>query len=199
MFHSKHCVSPEQMNPIDINEQQIINNESKQIPIKRTVEVRIDNNPSPLPEDIPISSNSGLITPENEFHESSVIKTVPFIEDISTDHHEDNHIKKSKSAIGQHPMSSFTALPPVSSANFSLMNNRKDTINLSHSSFSTVNSLQQPNRSHIVTGTAVIARDRSPTKLALLKQRRQSCSQQTNLKTRFVCFSIIKYTEKVSL
>jgi hypothetical protein len=198
VFRSKHCVSREdELNLSDIDEQQIINTESKQIPIlKRTVQVRINNTPhstSPSPEGIPLPSISDLTITENhasssqqnEFNESSIMKSVGFADDISTDFHEHNYFKKSK------PISSIVPLPPVS-----LTNNRKDLMNTSLSSFSTVNSLQTSNHSHIITGTAVMVRERSPTKSALLKHRTKSNAQQTNLKTRYVCFLIITYIQK---
>jgi len=194
-----------------MNEQHVINDESKQTPLKRTVQVRIDNNPSiahptsPSPEGIFLSPHHNLITPENscsssqhiELNESALLKNHAFIEDIPSDFYEHNFLRKSKSTVGQHPIST---LPPIPPSALSLINNKKDLMSLSHSSFSTVNSLQQQqqNQPQIVTGTAVIVRERSPTKSALLKHRTKSCIQQTNLKTRFVCFLIIKYIEKVN-
>jgi hypothetical protein len=175
----------------------IINNESKQIPIKRTVQVRINNNPniihstSPSPEGIPLPSISDLTITENhvsssqqnEFNESSIMKSLGFVEDISTDFHEYNNLKKNKPIS-----SSIVPLPPVQSTAVSLINTRKDLTNVSFSSFSTANSLHPSNHSHIITGTAVMVRERSPTKSPFLKQRTKSSVQQSNLKTRFVYF-----------
>jgi hypothetical protein len=182
VFRSKHCVSREDDSPTELIEPQIINDEPFDIPIKRTVEVRIDHQPiivpsiSPTSDIISMPINSDLNLSENSplINESTIIKS---IEDIPNEFFEYNHpIRRSKSTLGQ---SSNITLPPISS----LMTNRKDLMNLSHSSFSTSNY----NQSHIVTGSAVIVRERSPTKSGLNKQQRiKSTPQHSNLKTRFV-------------
>lgn len=190
IFDSKHCVSREELSPLDINEQHIINIESKQIPTKRTVQVRLDHSPCASPEMISMPSNSHLIAPENspssiqhnEFNESVFARSV---ENIPMDSLVHNHLKKSKSTIGQHP------IPTLPFLTLSLLNNRKDLMTSSHSSISTSTSFQQTKQPHIVTGTAILVRQRSQTKSALNKQRSKSSCQQSNLKTRFVCFVII--------
>lgn len=143
---------------------------------------------SPLPDGTPIPSNCdlnlSLSSRDSDYSDALLMNSIAFVDDISTDFHEQSHLKKSKSFPGQH---STTKLPPIT-----LFNNGKDVLNLSHSSFSIANSLQSPNRPHVVTGTAVTVRERSPTKSALLKPRAKSCVQQTNLKTRFVCVFIIR-------
>ncbi|CAF2559580.1 unnamed protein product [Rotaria sp. Silwood2] len=217
-FYSKHCVSREQMSPLEIcqYENQISNNEIKQSPIKRTVQVRIDNNPMIVPSTptgstrssspncrVSVSLTSNLNTfvnssliQQDEFNESSLIKKSSFLGDISNDSFEHNNIKTNKSTNDQRSISAklpLTTLSTVPSATSSLINNRKDPINISYSSFSTINSIQQQNPPHVVTGTAVTAHQRSPSRY---KQRPKSSMtmstnsfpKQSNIKARFVCF-----------
>ena len=184
VFRSKHCVSREDESPTDMIEPQIINDEPLEIPTKRTVEVRIDHpiivpsisprsdvNSLPVNSDISPSENAPLL------NESTIVKS---IEDIPNEYFEFNQLRRSKSTLGYPTVSSVVTLPPLPPS----MGNRKDFMNLSHSSFSTLNS----NQPHIVTGSAVIVRERSPTKSALNKQRIKSTSshQPHNFKTRFV-------------
>jgi hypothetical protein len=188
VFRSKHCVSREDDSPTEMNEPHIINDEPLEIPTKRIVQVRIDHYPtmapsmSPSPDMIPMPVNSDLSVSDNSalVNESTIIKS---IDDSLNESFEYNSVRRSKSAFGPH----VVTLPPIPSSNISLMNNRKDPMNLSHSSFSTSNS----NQPHIVTGSSVIVRQRSPTKSVLSKQRIKSTPHQTNIKTRFVCFLFI--------
>jgi hypothetical protein len=108
---------------------------------------------------------------------------------------EHNNTKKSKSSNSQRPISSKSSLTTLSSGpitTISSINNKKDPITLSHSSLSTTNSLQEPNQTNILTGTAVIPHQRLPTRSGRLKQRPKSTKtvpaslyfQQPNIKTR---------------
>ena len=167
VFRSKHCVSREDESPREIPEPQIINDEPLDIPIKRTVQVRMDYHPIYVPSISPSSDmlvNSDVSENPPLVNESTIIKT---IDDTPNESFEYTPIRRSKSAFVQPGISSIVTLPPLPSSNFSLVNNRKDLLNLSHTSFSTSNS----NQPHIVTGSAVIVRARSPTKSALNKQR----------------------------
>ncbi|CAF3522386.1 unnamed protein product [Rotaria sp. Silwood1] len=216
--NSRHCVSREQMSPLEIcnYENQISNNESKQSPVKRTVQVRIDNNPMVLPSTptgstrsssptfrISVSSTSNLNTLVNsslmrqdEFNESSIIKKGASLGDISIDSFENNNTKTNKATNDQRSLSaklSLTTLSTLPSSTSSLINNRKDPINISYSSFSTINSIQQQNPPHVVTGTAVTAHQRSssrpkPRPKSSMTMSTNSFPQQSNIKARFVCF-----------
>ncbi|CAF1468995.1 unnamed protein product [Rotaria sordida] len=182
-FNSKNSVSQEQMSPLEIcqYENQISNNESKQSPVKRTVQVRIDNNPMIVPStptgstrssspncEISVDSTSNLNTlvdssliRQDELNESSLIKKGTFLGDISIDSFEHNNTKNNKTNNEQRSISAKLSLSTISLPTSSLINNRKDPINISYSSFSTINSIQQQNPPHIVTGTAVTAHQRS--------------------------------------
>jgi hypothetical protein len=113
----------------------------------------------------------------------------------SLEHH---NTKKSKSSNNQRPISSKSSLTTLSSGPITTISsiiNKKDPINLSHSSLSTTNSLQEQNQPNILTGTAVITHQRLPTRSGRLNQRPKSNKtvpaslyfQQPNIKTRFVC------------
>ncbi|CAF1249009.1 unnamed protein product [Rotaria sp. Silwood1] len=210
--NSRHCVSREQMSPLEIcnYENQISNNESKQSPVKRTVQVRIDNNPMVLPSTptgstrsssptfrISVSSTSNLNTLVNsslmrqdEFNESSIIKKGASLGDISIDSFENNNTKTNKATNDQRSLSaklSLTTLSTLPSSTSSLINNRKDPINISYSSFSTINSIQQQNPPHVVTGTAVTAHQRSssrpkPRPKSSMTMSTNSFPQQSNIK-----------------
>lgn len=166
--------------------------------------------PSPPPVVGSMDPNSHLIPPENpsvtrqdEFNESSLVKSLTFLGDMSTDNVEHNNTKKSKSINGQRPISSLASLPPISPSTLAFINNRKDPLNMSYSSFTTGNSPQQQNQTHIVTGTAVNVCQRSPTKPAWHRQRIKSSmvvstnsdSQQSNMKARLVCYFNFRYVK----
>lgn len=158
--------------------------------MKRTLQIRIDNTPhSPSPEglslstyyDLNLSQNLTLSTRNDDYNDSLHLNSVTLIEETSTDYHEQNHLKKDKSIVSQLPLTTTTtALPSIPL----LINTRKDPMNVSHSSFSTVQSLQPIKQQNAITGTA---RQRSPTKSGTIKPRTKSYIPQTNLKTRFVC------------
>jgi hypothetical protein len=63
--------------------------------------------------------------------------------------------------------------PPPPSLLF-MNNNRKDPSVLSHTSLSAANSAQQQSRPAMITGSAVIVRQRSPTKQSWNRQRAKS-------------------------
>lgn len=109
---------------------------------------------------------SPLITPD----------TIPSLNDLTESLSDDDTIELSKKTH-----STITALPSISSINI-----RKDLIHTSESSFSTLHTYQP----HMVTGSAVVVRERSPSKSALNKQRIKSSNQHTHFKTRFVCILI---------
>ena len=155
VFRSKHCVSREDENVADIDEHVIINDETNELSSKRIV------HPS-LNELTPIR-NSSLATPD----------TIPSLNDLSDSFSTDEPIESMKRTH-----STITTLPSISSISL-----RKDVINSSNSSLSTLNTYQP----HMVTGSAVIVRERSPSKSTTNKQRIKSSNQHANFKTRFVC------------
>ena len=201
------------------DEYQTAINELHKIPIKRGNQVRNDDSSiciqltSPLPPLAvePIHSNSNLNGSKKKLSlsrqdELPSVKPVAFRRNMSNNSVEHNNTKKSKSTNSQRPISSKSSLTTLSSVlatTFSSINNQKDPINVSHSSLSTTNSLQEHNQSNIVTGTAIIAQKRSATKSARHKQRPKSYKtasenlypQRPDIKTRFVYFqfSRIKY------
>ncbi|CAF0757198.1 unnamed protein product [Rotaria sordida] len=201
VFDAKHCVSREQWNSLDLDsneeqkeqQQQPTNNEittAKSSSTKRSVQIRTSNNtiinhpvpssnPSPCPPKvIPILPNppqTSSSTQQEDLCDSSFIKSVTFLGDISNEAHESIHKKRSQSKITQRSKSSKSSLltiPPQPSLVVTNANNRKDPTVLSNTSFSTVSSSQQKsNRSATVTSSAVIVRQRSPTKLSRTRQR----------------------------
>ena len=158
VFRSKHCVSREDENSNDIDEHLIINDATTQLPSKR-----IGHSSS---NDLSHTRASLLHTPS----------TIPSLNDLNESLSDDETIEHSRK---NH--STITALPSISSINI-----RRDFINSSESSFSTLHTYQP----HMVTGSAVVVRERSPSKSALSKQRIKSSNQHTNFKTRFVCILI---------
>ncbi|CAF3502993.1 unnamed protein product [Rotaria sp. Silwood1] len=211
-FNDKHFVSREQWSPLDLdcNEQQqpTNNNETtttttaKQSSTKRSVHIRTDNNTIINPS-IP-SSNLSLSTPkaipivpypgetfsstqQEDLCESSLVKSVTFLGDIPNELHETMIKKRIKSKINQRPISSKSSLltiPPPPPLLVTNTNSRKDPTVQSNASLSTMASSQpqKSNRSAIVTGSSVIVRQRSPTKLSRARQR-------TNLDTTMTTFS----------
>lgn len=160
VFRSKHCVSREDDNAGEIDEHVIINDETAELQPKRSVQKRIDQQSL---NNLTSTRNSLPLSPD----------TIPSLNDLNESLSEDEPIESIKRAH-----STITALPSISSINL-----RKDFINSSDSSFSTVNTYQP----HMITGSAVVVRERSPSKSTSSKQRIKSSNQQTNFKTRFVC------------
>ncbi|CAF1427447.1 unnamed protein product [Rotaria magnacalcarata] len=188
-FDSRHCVSREQLSQSDMynDENQISYDEQKQspVPVKRSVQVRIDNNPTIAPSSptassrssspefrISISSNSNLNTldtssfmRQDEFNESTLNKRSSFFVDPSVDSVDHRNIKPRKATNDIQSLStklSLITLHSLPQSTTSLINSKKDPINTSYSSFSTVNSLEQQNPPHVLTGRAVTAHQRLP-------------------------------------
>ncbi|CAF5190887.1 unnamed protein product, partial [Rotaria magnacalcarata] len=169
------------------DENQISYDEQKQspVPVKRSVQVRIDNNPTIAPSSptassrssspefrISISSNSNLNTldtssfmRQDEFNESTLNKRSSFFVDPSVDSVDHRNIKPRKATNDIQSLStklSLITLHSLPQSTTSLINSKKDPINTSYSSFSTVNSLEQQNPPHVLTGRAVTAHQRLP-------------------------------------
>lgn len=141
-FQTKHNVSQEGFTDI----------EQPKIPNKRTLQIRLDHNPPPPLA--PSTSPSLDITPElscSDLLQPDELNENPVIQDSL----EQNSMKKNGPSI--------IGLPPVPSSTLTLMNNRKDIFNTSHSSFSTMNSIR--------------------TKSSVNKQRIKSSTQYSSIKT----------------
>jgi hypothetical protein len=137
---------------------------------------------------------------QDELNEPRLVKSVTFFSDNSIDSFEHSTTKGSKSNNGQRYILSkslLSTLPHVPPPSLLHMNNRKDSTNLSHSSFSTINSVQQ-NQPHMITGTAATVCQRSSLKPTWCRQRTRSymngattntfSQQQSNIKNRFIFF-----------
>ena len=121
----------------------------------------------PVILNLPIPSSSSA--QQDELSESSLVRSVAFLGDMSSESHE-NNIQRSKSSLLPIPPP-----PPPSSLLLMNNNNRKDPMVQSHTSFSTMNSVQQQqNHPAAVTGSAVVVRQRSPIKQSWNKQRTKS-------------------------
>jgi len=142
----------------------------------------------------PIPSSS---VQQDELSDSSLVRSVAFLGDMSSESHENINTKNNKSNNIQHSKSSLLLMPPPAPPSSLLVmnNNRKDPTVQSHTSFSTMNSLQQQqNHPATVTGSAVVVRQRSPIKQSWNKQRTKSnmtittnsSLPQSASKTRFV-------------
>jgi len=140
---------------------------------------------------------------QDELCDSSLVKSLAFLGDISGESHENLNTKNNKSNNSQSPKSSLLTLtpgpPPPSLLEMNdHNNNRQDPTVLSHSSFSTITSMQKQNQPAIVTGSAVIVRKRSPAKQSWTKQRTKSnmtvitnsSAPPSTTKTRFVHIKI---------
>lgn len=138
----------------------------------------INDETTQLPPKRLLQSSSHDLSPTR----ASLLITPDTIPSLNNSLSDDDTIEPFK---GNH--STITALPSISSINI-----RKDLINTSDSSFSTLHTYQP----HMVTGSAVIVRERSPNKSAQNKQRIKSSNQHTNFKTRFVCSLIIRKKKK---
>ncbi|CAF2517530.1 unnamed protein product [Rotaria sp. Silwood2] len=206
-FNGKHFVSREQWSPLDLHcneQQQPTNNETitaKQSSTKRSVHIRTDNNAIINP---PVSSSSPGLSPskvipilpnptetsssiqQEDLCDSSLIKSVTVIGDFSNEFHESINKRRSKSKLTQRPISSKSSIltiPPPPSLLVTNTNSRKDPNVLSNTSISTMGSSQQhkSNRSAIVTGSAVIVRQRSSSKLSRSRQRTNFDSTTTTI------------------
>jgi hypothetical protein len=189
------------------------NHETKTIksaPIKRAVQIRTESNPttySPAPINFPpltvtpVISNLPITLPstqQDELSDSLLVKSVTFHEENPNETREDVNTNKDKSNEAPSPKSSVLTMPPAPPPPSLLVMNRKDPNALSHTSFSTMNSIQQQENTPpaIVTGSAVVVRQRSPTKHLLNRQRIKSSGTTTTnsslpqppTKTRFVSF-----------
>jgi hypothetical protein len=190
----------------------------KSAPIKRAVQIRTENNPttySPVLKSFPpitvtpVIPNPPITTPstqQDELSDSVLVKSVTFLEETSNETHEDINTDKEKSNETPRPKSSLLMVPPAppppSLLAMNHSNHRKDPTALSHTSLSTMNSVQpqQNNPPAIVTGSAVIVRQRSPTKPSWSRQRPKSGTTtittnsylpQPSTKPRFDLFKII--------
>jgi len=191
-----------------------MNNETitKSPSIKRSVQIRVENKPvinSPLPssrshlappttipviQNLPIPSSS---VQQDDLSDSSLVRSVAFIGDVSSESHENMNTKNNKLNNTPRPKLSLLTIPPPAppSSLIVMNNNRKDPMVQSHISFTTMNSVQQQqNHPAIVTGSAIVVRQRSPTKQSWNKQRTKSnmtvttnsSLPQSASKTRFV-------------
>jgi hypothetical protein len=162
---------------------------------KRAVQIQIENN-SPTPTvrfhrlpltTTPIAPNpsmSSLSAHPDESSDFTLLKSVTFLEDIVNENHENINAKKNKFNITQSSQSSLLAVPPAPPPpSLLVMNNndnRKDPNALSQTSYSTMNSVpQKKDHPTGVTGSAVIVRQRSPTKQSWNKQRTKSSTIMT--------------------
>jgi hypothetical protein len=149
----------------------------------------------PVIQNLPIPSSS---VQQDELSDSSLVRSVAFLGDMSSESHENINTKNNKSNNIQHSKSSLLLMPPPPPPSSLLVmnNNRKDPTVQSHTSFSTMNSLQQQQQNHpaAVTGSAVVVRQRSSIKQSWNKQRTKSnmtvttnsSLPQSASKTRFV-------------
>ncbi|CAF1103529.1 unnamed protein product [Adineta steineri] len=159
IFRSRHCVSREDMSPLDIHGENQIVIDDNPIVIK-SIKIRS----SPVVVEPTISTNSSLTALKNLL---SVKSNNTISHDITSNSLEHKNMKRSKSAYRQRPISSTTTLNSNPIGIYSLANNRKDPLNFSYSS-------QEQNQPHILTGTAMTANQRLPTRSARQNQRPKS-------------------------
>ena len=135
-------------------------------------------NQSQLDSPAPINNPPITVTPviqhpaspkkqQEDLCESSLVKSVTFLEDISTEKPNIESTKVNNSPRSKSSLLTSSQAPPPSILTTSSAN-RKDTSILSHTTFSTGNSVQpqvQKAPPAVVTGSAVIVRPRSSGKL----------------------------------
>ena len=207
-------------------EQKPINNESitattttttKQPSIKRSVQIRIDNNtiincpvisshqnvspPKPVHSVPNIPEKSSSVYQE-DLRSLTLVESPTFLRNMSDEPHENTNKEQKKSNSIQRPVSSkssvLSMIPGAPPPSLLLMNDtrQKDSTILSTTSFSTMSSAQQKkqNRLAVVTGSAVIVRQRSIPKQSWSKKRtksyttlpKKSSIPQSTIKNRFV-------------
>lgn len=153
-------------------------------------------NQSQLDSPAPINNPPITVTPviqnpaspkkqQEELCESSLVKSVTFLEDISTDNPNTESTKINNSPRSKSTLLTSSQAPPPSLLTVSSAS-RKDTSILSHTTFSTGNSVQpqvQKVAPAVVTGSAVIVRPRSPGKLLRNRYRPKSTATTTTTTT----------------
>ncbi|CAF0962043.1 unnamed protein product [Adineta ricciae] len=196
VFKVKHCVSREDMSLFDRhgNEYQLAMNELNQLPLSPILQDDVDDGPmiiqsmklhSQIPTAEPTPSIPSVITPKTgsltRHDEFPLVKIATYSQENSNFSFEQKNLKRTKTAYGQRPKSLATPLSiPVTP--YALANSRRDQINFSPSSTSTSNSAHDR---HVLTGTAMTAHQRPPTRSVRPPQRTRSnlSSQQSNVKT----------------
>ncbi|CAM4797074.1 unnamed protein product [Rotaria magnacalcarata] len=203
IFNGKHFVSHEQWSTSDLachDEQQQTSNDQTTTR-KRSVRIRTDNNTiinlPPPPTDTspsllktipmpPNSSDRSSSIQQDDLCDSPLVKSVTFLGDIPSESHEILNKRKAKPKILQHPMSSKPSLSTVPLSPTLVVtngNNRKDPIVQSNISISTMNSsqAQKSSRSSVLTGSQVLVRQRTPSKLSFSRQRSKLNSSRTTI------------------
>ncbi|CAF1545607.1 unnamed protein product [Adineta ricciae] len=196
VFKVKHCVSREDMSLFDRhgNEYQSAMNELNQLPLSPILQDDIDDGPmiiqsmklhSQIPTTEPTPSIPSVITPKTasliRHDEFPLVKIATYSQENSMFSFEQKRPRRTTTAYGQRPKSLATPSSiPITA--YTLANSRRDQINFSPSSTSTSNSAHDR---HVLTGTAMTAHQRPPTRSVRYPQRTKSniSSQQSNVKT----------------
>ncbi|CAF5033333.1 unnamed protein product, partial [Rotaria socialis] len=118
--------------------------------------------------------------------DSPLVKSVTFLGDIPSESHEILNKRKAKPKILQRPVSSKPSLSTVPLSPTLVVtngNNRKDPIVQSNISISTMNSSQpqKSSRSSVLTGSQVLVRQRTPSKLSFSRQRSKLNSSRATI------------------
>ncbi|CAF3480165.1 unnamed protein product [Rotaria socialis] len=203
LFNGKHFVSREQWSTSELachGEQQQTSKDQTTTQ-KRSVRIRTDNNViinlPPPPTDtshsllkaIPMplnSSDKSSSTQQDDLCDSPLVKSVTFLGDIPSESHEILNKRKAKPKILQRPVSSKPSLSTVPLSPTLVVtngNNRKDPIVQSNISISTMNSSQpqKSSRSSVLTGSQVLVRQRTPSKLSFSRQRSKLNSSRATI------------------